>query len=369
MKRDRPKIEYHESVLQRLTNYSTEGEIPKNSNLLTKCRNWSGYQSKDGYGQIQYKDKTILVHRVSLMVKMNLELLPTVNINGETLEVRHLCNNRICIEPTHLELGTKAENNEDRIENGLGKGEKHHSAKISEELAARIKLSKPAKGTPRKGPNRRKTQFERAVEFDVSESIVRSIDSGYNWSHLAFSDGTTSVDKAKKRNKKSKIDRKRLKETPWTEEQYTEAKEKLSNPNYVKVNETLFSNGAFCKEWIGGHKHGYGQMTIHGSIMKAHIIACTIANGNIRPENLIVRHLCNNTFCVESLHLKFGTPAENIKDKITHGTNAKFPFENVLEIRKLYANGGITQEALAKQFNISRAHVTDIISLKTRVDG
>lgn len=81
--------------------------------------------------------------------------------------------------------------------------------------------------------------------------------------------------------------------------------------------------------------------------------------------------MCGLSLCVEVKHLKFKTPVENAKDKIAHGRHAKsdLTFENVCEIRKLYAKGDITQKALAKKYNISVSHISGIINLKKRIEG
>jgi DNA-binding transcriptional regulator LsrR (DeoR family) len=41
---------------------------------------------------------------------------------------------------------------------------------------------------------------------------------------------------------------------------------------------------------------------------------------------------------------------------------AKLTDQDVIEMRKKYANGGYTQEQLAKPFGMSRRHVGDIIN-------
>lgn len=74
------------------------------------CWRWSRGADSDGYGRATYKGKRMPAHRLSHMVH-----------KGETpshLLVRHTCNNRYCVNPDHLVLGTHADNAHDREERG-----------------------------------------------------------------------------------------------------------------------------------------------------------------------------------------------------------------------------------------------------------
>lgn len=66
------------------------------------CWEWLG-SKVEGYGQFRWKYQTFLAHRLSY------ELLVGPIPEGLTLD--HLCRNRACISPAHLEPVTQAENN------------------------------------------------------------------------------------------------------------------------------------------------------------------------------------------------------------------------------------------------------------------
>ncbi len=67
------------------------------------CWNWAGYTTESGYGRFRRKKKNILSHRY--FYKFFVGEIP------EGLDIDHLCFNRRCINPKHLEAVTRSENN------------------------------------------------------------------------------------------------------------------------------------------------------------------------------------------------------------------------------------------------------------------
>ena len=78
------------------------------------CWPWTGSIHNTGYGRMKAKHKQVFVHRVSW--EMSNGPIP----NG--MFVLHRCDNPPCVRPDHLFLGTKGDNNRDRVAKGRSAG-------------------------------------------------------------------------------------------------------------------------------------------------------------------------------------------------------------------------------------------------------
>ena len=134
------------------------------------CWEWKGAKNKDGYGQIQVNGKLIGAHRAAY------ELYRKPVPAG--MSVLHACDNRACANPSHLFLGTHADNMADKLNKGrhvAPKGEAHGCAKLTE--ADVIAIKKRLAGG-------RESQEAIAVDYGVSRAAVSKIRTGRKWRHI-----------------------------------------------------------------------------------------------------------------------------------------------------------------------------------------
>lgn len=148
---------------------------------------------------------------------------------------------------------------------------------------------------------------------------------------------------------------------------------------FERIGWTKTSSG--CWEWNGSlNSHGYGQISqgprsADGSSkpLIASRVAWELNHGPI-AEEMCVCHTCDNPRCVNPGHLFLGTKHKNnsdmaMKRRSRNGERRpqfKLADFQVETMRSLYEAGGITQAELAKQFGVSQAAVSMIISGQRR---
>jgi len=119
---------------------------------------------------------------------------------------------------------------------------------------------------------------------------------------------------------------------------------------------------------------GYGRLRVGGRMISAHRLSYEIHNGPVLA-GMCACHRCDVKLCVNPSHLFLGTHADNMRDRDAKGRLgaregewngfAKLTDTNVLEIRKLYAKGGVFQKALAARFGVDQSHISEIVHRKT----
>ena len=123
-----------------------------------------------------------------------------------------------------------------------------------------------------------------------------------------------------------------------------------------------------CWEWQGPKTpEGYGIASHSGRPMNAHRAAWILTNGE-PPRGAVIRHDCENPPCCNPAHLRLGTHADNIADKVSRGRQARgegngravLHVEDVRAIRAAYG-GGESIDSITARYPVTRRAIVYIV--------
>lgn len=137
------------------------------------CWEWKACVSDTGYGSFRVSKGSLCnAHRLAWEL--------THGPVPDGMCVLHKCDNRKCVNPNHLFLGTKKDNTQDMMSKGRHRvnpqgytGSRQWSSKLVEEDVARIKQI-----------GRSMTQKNLGAMFGVEKSVISKILRGVAWKHV-----------------------------------------------------------------------------------------------------------------------------------------------------------------------------------------
>ncbi len=158
----------------------------------TGCWIWKGYLTTKGYASIYThvptpigtRKKRFLLHRIAYAIAYKKDPLG--------LCVCHHCDNRSCVNPNHLFLGTVGDNNRDAFKKGRNKpvgvypkkGMAHPKARYNEDQIRQMRRLHKAGVTVK----------ELQVQFGGSRGGIHAIVTYVNWKHVMDEVGGTGLE-------------------------------------------------------------------------------------------------------------------------------------------------------------------------------
>jgi hypothetical protein len=149
--------------------------------VTPECWEWTGTRGSNGYGmltlRVDGKWRHGLAHRIAYAVFI--APLP------ETGVIMHTCDNRGCVRPDHLRLGTQSQNIRDmfdkgrRSSDGYARGERSHKSSLTARDVAQIKATYTGKYGQ---------VSALARVYGITPQAMTAIISGETWAHVQAGD-------------------------------------------------------------------------------------------------------------------------------------------------------------------------------------
>jgi hypothetical protein len=133
------------------------------------CWIWKGSKTSGGYGQMRANGVVTYVHRISWVLAHG--NIPERNGYHGTV-VRHKCDNPLCVNPDHLELGTQSDNMWDAADrNRVQRTRRPRNTKLSEQDVRDIRKSNLA-------------PLELALRYKVHPQTIHAVRIGRTWASI-----------------------------------------------------------------------------------------------------------------------------------------------------------------------------------------
>ena len=144
----------------------------------TGCWLWTGFVGTSGYGAVRVNGKTERAHRIAYQLFVGqITEIAGADIRGTC--VIHKCDNRVCVNPEHLLLGTHQDNMTDKASKGRVVshpllGEKHQNSKLTSDDIIDVRCL-----------NSYGLKMQQIAEsFGVTRATIHRVLDGTTWNHV-----------------------------------------------------------------------------------------------------------------------------------------------------------------------------------------
>lgn len=99
------------------------------------CWNWTGATNSTGYGSLTYQGEHCTAHRVAAFLTGLVDSIRAPRDRTTSGFILHSCDNRLCCNPSHMRVGTYAENQLEayaRRRRTAYRGHTHSNSKLTE---------------------------------------------------------------------------------------------------------------------------------------------------------------------------------------------------------------------------------------------
>jgi len=150
---------------------------------LNRCHTWLGAKNKTGYGQFHSLRGQANAHRVAWEIANN--------DCADCDFVLHLCDNRSCVNPSHLIVGSHKANMRDMVRKGRAASGDRHCSKIKPECVLRGERNGRATITEndvieirRKFSAREASQLDLSIGYGLAKITINRIIRKALWKHV-----------------------------------------------------------------------------------------------------------------------------------------------------------------------------------------
>lgn len=134
-----------------------------------ECWEWIGDVTNEGYGKFKVKKQSQSSHRLAWLICRG-------PITSGTC-VLHACDNRLCVNPSHLFLGTNRQNTQDMVSKGR--------SRLTKKGSSPVKLTEEQVRELRSDRGRGMAMRQIAAKYGISGKHARRIVNFHQWKSVS----------------------------------------------------------------------------------------------------------------------------------------------------------------------------------------